>query len=429
VEDLLLTTHRSLNLVLIVALTLTACSSANTSATTATPVSALNPATPTPLPATVAATPGTKLQWPAPPPMTIDPSKIYLATFKTAKGDIKAQLFPDKAPITVNSFIFLAKAGYYDNTTFHRVIHGFMAQGGDPTATGTGGPGYQFKNEIHPDLTFAEPGMLAMANAGPDTNGSQFFITYTATQSLNGGYTIFGKVVAGMEVALAISERDPKSATTPGDALYTVTIEELAQSLLPPPTPTPMPRPPELVDGRPLAKLAVAERANLFNAPPAMMIDPAKIYSATIVTSKGTITAELYPADAPQSVNNFYVLANLGYWDNFPIVYVQPDTSATATAPAWVITGSPDGTAISDVGYGIPSEVKRTHTVGSLGYYFRKDKPGFSSGSQFYILLNADSRFNFDANLTAFGQVTTGMDIVQSLTMSDTITMITVAVK
>ena len=114
-------------------------------------------------------------QWDAPPELTIDPAKIYLATFKTAKGNIQVQLFADKAPITVNNFIFLARQGYYDNTTFHRVLTDFMAQGGDPTGTGSGGPGYTFEDEFSPDLLFNEPGLLAMANGGPNTNGSQFF--------------------------------------------------------------------------------------------------------------------------------------------------------------------------------------------------------------------------------------------------------------
>ena len=110
----------------------------------------------------------------AAPPLTIDPTKIYVATFKTGKGDIVVELLADKAPITVNNFVFLAREGYYDNTTFHRVLDNFMAQGGDPTATGGGGPGYQFEDEFHPDLTFDAPGLLAMANAGPGANGSQF---------------------------------------------------------------------------------------------------------------------------------------------------------------------------------------------------------------------------------------------------------------
>ena len=133
-------------------------------------------------------TPGsTTLQYDAYPPMTIDVNKEYFATVKMANGgEFTIQLFPDKAPKTVNSFVFLAREGYFNGVTFHRVLEGFMAQGGDPTGTGGGGPGYEFENE-NSDLTFDKPGVVAMANAGLDTNGSQFFITFVPTPQLNGG--------------------------------------------------------------------------------------------------------------------------------------------------------------------------------------------------------------------------------------------------
>lgn len=178
------------------------------------------------LPPTGVATPAPK-QWSEAPARSIDPSKEYIATLHTEKGDIVIQLLPDKAPITVNSFVFLAKEGYFDGVTFHRVIPGFVAQGGDPTGTGRGGPGYQFKNETS-DLTFDGPGLVAMANAGRDTNGSQFFITYDALPDLDGGYTIFGRVIEGMDVASSLTPRNPQSDPNapPGDAIESVTIEE-----------------------------------------------------------------------------------------------------------------------------------------------------------------------------------------------------------
>ena len=162
------------------------------------------------------------------PAMTIDVSKTYFATFKLAKGgEFKVQLFDDQAPKTVNNFVSLARSGFYDGTTFHRVLDGFMAQGGDPTGTGSGGPGYQFEDEIDPSLTFDRPGLLAMANAGPNTNGSQFFITYDATPHLNGLHTIFGEVVEGMDVVNGITRRDPdQNPDFPGDAIETITITE-----------------------------------------------------------------------------------------------------------------------------------------------------------------------------------------------------------
>ncbi len=165
------------------------------------------------------------LQWSSPPPMTIDQSKQYFATVKMAKGgEFVIQLYPNKAPITVNSFVFLANQGFYNGVTFHRVIDGFMAQGGDPTGTGTGGPGYQFANESN-DLTFDKAGVVAMANAGPNTNGSQFFITFGPVQLSESGYTIFGQVISGMDVVNGITRRDPTTNPTfPGDAMASVTI-------------------------------------------------------------------------------------------------------------------------------------------------------------------------------------------------------------
>ena len=166
-------------------------------------------------------------QWSTPPEMTIQPDKTYLATFTLQKGgQFVMQLYPDKAPITVNSFVFLARQGFFDGTTFHRVLEGFMAQGGDPTGTGMGGPGYEFQNEDS-DLTFDKAGVVAMANAGRDTNGSQFFITFAPAEFLNGDYTIFGQVTSGMDVVNGITRRDPQTQPDyTGDVIATVTISE-----------------------------------------------------------------------------------------------------------------------------------------------------------------------------------------------------------
>ena len=170
----------------------------------------------------------TSKQYAAPPPMTIDTSKQYLARFKMANGgEFVIELYADKAPITVNNFVFLAREGFYNGVTFHRVLDGFMAQGGDPTGTGSGGPGYSFEDEFSSGLTFDKPGLLAMANSGPNTNGSQFFITYAETPHLNGLHTIFGEVIEGMDVVNSLTRRDPGSAPDfQGDAIATVTITE-----------------------------------------------------------------------------------------------------------------------------------------------------------------------------------------------------------
>jgi cyclophilin family peptidyl-prolyl cis-trans isomerase len=162
----------------------------------------------------------------APPPTVIDTAKRYVATISTDEGDIVLELFADKAPRTVNNFVFLANEGFYDGVTFHRVIKGFMAQGGDPTGTGRGGPGYSFPDEFHAALKHDQAGIISMANAGPDTNGSQFFITYTPTPHLDGRHAVFGRVIEGMDVLEAIPERDPMRASQPGLAMNSVTVAE-----------------------------------------------------------------------------------------------------------------------------------------------------------------------------------------------------------
>jgi len=159
--------------------------------------------------------------------MQINQNKKYIAILHTVKGDIKIELFAAQAPITVNNFVFLARDGFYNETTFHRVIGGFMVQGGDPTATGTGGPGYRFNDERSAlEIPHDREGILSMANAGPNTNGSQFFITYGPTPHLNGKHGVFGRVIEGMDVLRSIRERDPQRDRNPGDALISVDIIE-----------------------------------------------------------------------------------------------------------------------------------------------------------------------------------------------------------
>jgi cyclophilin family peptidyl-prolyl cis-trans isomerase/protein-disulfide isomerase len=162
------------------------------------------------------------------PPFEINPARSYTATLQTEKGNIVIELLADRAPMAVNSFVFLARHGWFDGVTFHRVIPGFVAQAGDPSGTGRGGPGYVFDNEIQANLLFDRPGVVGMANSGPDTNGSQFFITYAAQPQLDGGYTIFGKVTSGMEVVESLTPRDPQATPDAplGDKITSVSIEE-----------------------------------------------------------------------------------------------------------------------------------------------------------------------------------------------------------
>src|SRR5213596_1899978 len=154
-------------------------------------------------------------QWTSPPEMVIDPDKRYTAEIETSMGTMVAELDPASAPKTVNNFVFLAREGFYDGVIFHRVISNFMAQGGDPTGRGSGGPGYKFEDEFHPSLKHNQQGILSMANAGPNTNGSQFFITHVPTPHLDNRHTVFGQVVEGLDVLMSIPPRDPSNVNAP----------------------------------------------------------------------------------------------------------------------------------------------------------------------------------------------------------------------
>ena len=165
-------------------------------------------------------------QWSKPPEMQIDPKKKYKAHMETDNGTMVIELFADKAPKTVNNFVFLAREGFYDGVKFHRVISNFMAQGGDPTGTGSGGPGYKFADEFHPSLRHSKRGILSMANAGANTNGSQFFITHGPTPHLDDRHAVFGQVVEGVDVLMSIPDRDPRNANAPAVTIKRVTIEE-----------------------------------------------------------------------------------------------------------------------------------------------------------------------------------------------------------
>lgn len=445
---------------LLLALLLSACASGTTGtsataepaapAATEAPAAAEAPAaTDTPVPAPAAAVPvqpagsgaAAQLQpearngmYSAPPEMSIDPSKVYYATLKTDKGDIRAQLFADRAPLTVNNFVFLAREGFYDNTTFHRVLDGFMAQAGDPTGTGAGGPGYQFRDEFVPSLGFDRPNLLAMANSGPGTNGSQFFITFAPTDWLNNLHTIFGEVLSGQEVLDQITRRDPnQNPATPGDTLLTVEIEEsdvseLPTPMPPPPTPTPFApssiAPSDLTSGdKPLAQLSMAERSNYFNSAPEMVIDTAAAYTAIIVTSKGAMTVTLNTGESPASVNNFILLASLGFYDGTPINEVTPEQVA--------IIGAPENVPSSHAGYSFAGEVGSTRewNAGALAFLPSQDPLTGEVGSNASQLLIALTPPPVEANtqLSFFGEVTGGIEVLNSLANGDTIVEVRVA--
>jgi peptidyl-prolyl cis-trans isomerase B (cyclophilin B) len=153
-------------------------------------------------------------QWNSPPAMQIDPEKSYQVSMETTKGTIEIDLYPQYAPKTVNNFVFLIREGFYDDVVFHRVISNFVIQGGDPTGTGRGGPGYRFEDEFDGNPLKHETGMLSMANAGPGTNGSQFFITHSPQPHLDGRHTVFGKVTQGQDVVNAIRQGDKMTKVT-----------------------------------------------------------------------------------------------------------------------------------------------------------------------------------------------------------------------
>ncbi|MGI9330562.1 MAG: peptidylprolyl isomerase [Gammaproteobacteria bacterium] len=147
-------------------------------------------------------------QWDNPPEMSVDSSRTYKVTLDTDRGEIQLELYPEHAPVTVNNFVFLAREKFYDGTSFHRVIDNFMIQGGDPTGSGRGGPGYRFEDEFDNNPLRHEQGVISMANAGPGTNGSQFFITHGPTPHLDGKHTVFGKVLVGQDIVDAVEQGD-----------------------------------------------------------------------------------------------------------------------------------------------------------------------------------------------------------------------------
>jgi cyclophilin family peptidyl-prolyl cis-trans isomerase len=347
-----------------------------------------------------------------------DPKAIYVATIMTDKGNIVAELYQD-TPEGVNNFVTLAQNGFYDGLTFHRVEPGFVIQGGDPAGDGKGGPGYTIPAEInHPH----NKGALAWARTGDQVNpernssGSQFYVTLDKTPFLDGGYSVFGQVIEGMDVAEKIAV---------GDKIQKIEISEATASLMPTPEPTAAPNPPVAAEGRPLAKLKLEERSGVYNAAPAVTIDPAKSYAATIETDKGNIVVELDPKTAPATVNNFVLLSNLGYYDGMPVAHVQED--------GYLVTGSPIKRPDSDVGYTLPAESGVTASqvvTGTVSMYPVQDpatgEPK-ASGSQFFISFVQTPDGGVPLNV--FGKVIEGMEVVTKLAIDDIIKTITITEK
>jgi len=347
----------------------------------------------------------------------VDENTIYVATIVTGKGNIVAELYQD-TPEGLNNFVTLALNGYYDGLTFHRVEPGFVIQGGDPLGEGSGGPGYTIPaeiNHLHPR------GALAWARTGDQINperrssGSQFYITLDAVTFLDGAYSVFGYVIEGMDVVDKIEM---------GDKIERIDIAKGTASMLPTPMPTPTPFAPSSQEGRPLATVTVAEREGFFNAAPEMAIDVTKKYQATLETDKGKIVVDLDAALAPISVNNFVILANLGYYDGMPIAFVEPGVYA--------VFGSPGNSPASDVGYTLPLEAGGGATeilTGTVLMYPSADRAGAlaASGAQFFIAFSAVPDSATPMNL--FGAVAEGMEIAEQLATGDVLKSITITEK
>jgi cyclophilin family peptidyl-prolyl cis-trans isomerase len=347
-----------------------------------------------------------------------DPKVIYHATIVTDKGNIVAELYQD-TPGGTNNFVTLAQNGYYDGLTFHRVEPGFVIQGGDPAGDGSGGPGYTIPAEINHLHT---KGALAWARTGDQVNperassGSQFYVTLDATPFLDGGYSVFGQVIEGMDVAEKIAV---------GDKIQKIEISEATVSLMPTPEPTAAPNPPVAAEGRPLAKLKLEERSGVYNAAPAVTIDPAKSYAATIETDKGNIVVELDPKTAPTTVNNFVLLSNLGFYDGMPVAHVQENS--------YLVAGSPIKRPDSDVGYTLALEPTANASkviTGTVSMYPIQDPATgqpLASGSQFFISFMQTPEGTVPLNV--FGKVIEGMEVATKLAIDDIIKTITITAK
>ena len=353
------------------------------------------------------------MQWAAPPAMSIDPTKTYHATLRTTYGDITVELYPSEVPVTVNNFVFLARQGFYDGVAFHRVVREFMIQGGDPTGTGRGGPGYRFADEqVTRDYL---RGTLAMANSGPDTNGSQFFILHEDF-ALPKDYTIFGMVTEGWVVLDAIANT-AVSARVPGGeqslplddiVIQSIEVREGEKTSSAPATPTPSPAASAVSTPTPSAATAAQQpqEANMqWESPPAMSIDTAKQYHATLRTTYGDITVQLHPSEVPATVNNFVFLARQGFYDGVRFHRI--------IRGFMVQSGDPTGTGRGGPGYRFADEpVTRDYLRGTLA--MANAGPN-TNGSQFFIM-HQDG--GLPPAYTIFGLVTEGLDVLDAIANS-----------
>ncbi len=322
-----------------------------------------------------------------------------------------AELYAESAPLSVNNFVVLANLGYYDGLTFHRVVNDpqpFVIQGGDPLGSGQGGPGYTVPAEIgipHLKGALAYARLPDQVNPTQASSGSQFYITLDATPFLDGGYTVFGQVIEGMEIAESIAQ---------GDLIESISISEAAERVAPTPppsTPTPEPVSPALpADGsRPLAGIDPIQREGMFNTPPAMQLEEDVDYLARISTEQGDILIDLFEDQVPNTVNNFVVLAGLGFYDNTTFHRVIADFMAQA--------GDPTGTGRGGPGYRFADEFVPTLTHDGPGVLSMANAGPNTNGSQFFITFVATPWL--DGKHTIFGKVIEGEELLASITLRD----------
>jgi cyclophilin family peptidyl-prolyl cis-trans isomerase len=344
----------------------------------------------------------------APPDLQIDPNKIYLATIATDKGDIVVEMYSQEAPIGANNFIVLASLGYFDGITMTVDASGPAILGGDPLGTGEGGPGYEVPAELGlPNLKGAMGYLRVPDQFNPDrvSSGSQFYMALNDFPELDGVYAVFGQIVEGLDVAEQVAT---------GDLIQQITISEADERRSPtppPPTPTPEPVTPALDPSgvRLLADMPPEERADLFNTPPAMQLEPGKDYQARIATDKGDIVVDLFEEQAPNTVNNFVVLAGLGFYDNTTFHRVIENFMAQA--------GDPTATGAGGPGYRFADEFSPELRHDSEGVLSMANAGRNTNGSQFFITFEPTPWL--DDMHTVFGKVIEGMDVVKSISLRD----------
>ncbi|MCX7853695.1 MAG: peptidylprolyl isomerase [Caldilineales bacterium] len=349
--------------------------------------------------------------WNSPPPDALEPGVIYQAVFRTEVGDIVVELMPQLAPRAVNSFIALARAGYYDGTHFYQVIPDLVALGGDPLENGTGSPGYVLPDELHPNV-FNDVGWLGVAQQAPDSNTGQFFFTLAPAPWLAERFTPLGRVVRGLDVLSKIEIRDPTAVnTSPGTLLQRVDITTVSTSQLPTPTPTPTPFAPSLPRSgeRPLAAVPPVQRNNYYNTPPTLQIDTNRDYIAVFRTEVGDFKVDLFEKDAPRTVNNFVLLALNGFYDDTTFHRVIADFMAQG--------GDPTGTGTGGPGYRFDDEFVPALRHDRAGILSMANAGPNTNGSQFFITFVPTSWL--DDRHTVFGVVVEGMDVVRQIRLRD----------